>query len=60
MAMLTLSGFLILGAKAWWPNLHNGLPGADEAYAYMGILSVLLVHYAHDALLFFQPDSLIE
>ena len=58
--MLTFSGLLIVGAKAWWPNLHNGLPGADEAYAYMGILSVLLVHYAHDALLFFQPDSLIE
>jgi len=58
LAMLTVSGALILVAKALWPNLHSGLPGADEAYAYMGILSVLLVHYAHDALLFFQPDAL--
>jgi hypothetical protein len=58
MAMLTLSAVLIVCAKAFWPNLHNGLPGADEAYAYMGILSILLVHYAQDALLFFTPESI--
>jgi hypothetical protein len=58
MAMLTFSGVLILFAKASWPNLHAGLPGADEAYAYMGILSILLVHYVQDGLLFFHPESL--
>jgi hypothetical protein len=56
--MLTFSGVLILFAKASWPNLHAGLPGADEAYAYMGILSILLVHYVQDGLLFFHPESL--
>jgi hypothetical protein len=58
MAMLIFSGVLIVFAKACWPNLHDGLPGADEAYAYMGILSILLVHYAQDALLFFNPKSI--
>lgn len=58
MAMLTLSAVLIVCARAFWPNLHNGLPGADEAYAYMGILSILLVHYVQDALLFFNPKSI--
>jgi hypothetical protein len=58
MAMLTLSAVLIISAKILWSNLHSGLPGADEAYAYMGILSVLLVHYAHDALLFFNPQAI--
>ena len=58
MAMLAISPLLIAGTKAWWPHLHNGLPGADEAYAYVGILSILLVHYAQDALLFFDPKSI--
>ncbi len=58
MAMLIISPLLIAGTKAWWPHLHNGLPGADEAYAYAGILSILLVHYAQDALLFFDPKSI--
>ncbi len=58
MAMLIISPLLMAGTKAWWPNLHNGLPGADEAYAYVGILSILLVHYAQDALLFFDPKSI--
>jgi hypothetical protein len=58
MAMLTFSGVLIVFAKTCWLNLHDGLPGADEAYAYMGILSILLVHYAQDALLFFNPKAI--
>jgi len=58
MAMLVISPLLILGTRVLWPHLHEGLPGADEAYAYVGILSILLVHYAHDALLFFDPKSI--
>jgi len=58
MAMLIISPLLIAGTKMWWPHLHGGLPGADEAYAYIGILSILLVHYAQDALLFFNPKSI--
>lgn len=58
MAMLIISPLLMAEAKAWWPHLHEGLPGGDEAYAYIGILSILLVHYAQDALLFFDPKSI--
>ncbi len=60
MAMLPISGILILSAGALWPNLHGSLPGADEAYTYMGILSVLLVHYVHDALLFTDSNAIVE
>jgi len=60
MAMLPISGILIISAGALWPNLHGHLPGADEAYTYMGILSVLLVHYVHDALLFTDYDAIVE
>lgn len=60
MAMLPISGILIISAGALWPNLHGDLPGADEAYTYMGILSVLLVHYVHDALLFTDTDAIVE
>ena len=60
MAMLTASGILIISAGALWPNLHGDLPGADEAYTYMGILSVLLVHYVHDALLFTDSEAIVE
>ena len=35
------------------------MPGSDEAYTYMGILSVLLVHYVHDALLFTDHDAIV-
>ncbi len=59
LAMLPLSGLLIVGARTLWPNLHQGMPGADEAYSYMGILSILLVHYVHDGLLFTDSDSII-
>jgi hypothetical protein len=59
MAMLPISGLLILSARAFWPNVHGDLPGADEAYTYMGILSVLLVHYVHDAVLFTDQDALV-
>ncbi len=58
MMMLIISPLLIVGTKAWWPHLHDGLPGADEVYAYIGILSILLVHYAQDALLFSNPKSI--
>jgi hypothetical protein len=58
MAMLILSPVLIAGTKVLWPHLHEGLPGGDEAYAYIGILSILLVHYAQDALLFCNPKSI--
>ncbi len=58
MAMLIISPLIIAAAKLWWPHLHEGLPGADEAYAYIGILSILLVHYAQDALLFCDPKSI--
>ena len=58
MSMLIISPLLIAGIKTWWPHLHDGLPGADEAYAYAGILSILLVHYAQDALLFSDPKSI--
>jgi len=59
LAMLPISGALILVATALWPNIHNGAPGADEAYSYMGILSILLMHYVHDALLFFDSKSIL-
>ncbi len=57
-AMLVVSPLLIGLTKIWWPHLHAGLPGGDEAYAYVGILSILLVHYAQDAFLFFDPRSI--
>lgn len=60
MAMLPISGLLIISAQALWPNLHGDLPGADEAYMYMGILSILLVHYVHDALLFTDSDAIAD
>lgn len=60
LAMLPISGMLIMTARFFWPNAHGDLPGADECYTYMGILSVLLVHYVHDALLFTDSDALIE
>jgi hypothetical protein len=59
LALLPISGALMLAASALWPNLHAGRPGADEAYTYMGILSVLLVHYVHDALLFGNSEALV-
>jgi hypothetical protein len=60
LAMLPISGVLILAAGAFWPEVHGDLPGSDEAYTYMGILSILLVHYVHDALLFTDHHSLVE
>ncbi len=60
LAMLPVSGMLILAAGWFWPHAHGDLPGSDEAYTYMGILSVLLVHYVHDALLFTDHEALIE
>jgi hypothetical protein len=60
MAMLPISGILIISAQVFWPNLHPGMPGSDEAYTYMGILSVLLVHYVHDALLFTDSGAIVE
>jgi hypothetical protein len=60
LAMLPISGILLISASTFWPNLHAGMPGADEVYTYMGILSVLLVHYVHDALLFTDTDAIVE
>jgi hypothetical protein len=60
MAMLPISGILITSAKAFWPNLYPGRPGADEVYTYVGILSILLVHYVHDALLFTDSEAIVE
>jgi hypothetical protein len=59
LAMLPISGLLIISARGLWPDVHGDLPGADEAYTYMGILSVLLVHYVHDAVLFTDEDALV-
>lgn len=59
MAMLPLSGLLLIFASVFWPNLHPGMPGADEVYSYMGILSILLVHYLHDALLFTDSQAIV-
>jgi hypothetical protein len=59
MAMLPISGLLFLGANLIWPNLHAGQPGAAEVYGYIAILSILLVHYYHDAFLFTKPDALV-
>jgi hypothetical protein len=60
LAMLPISGMLIMTAKFFWPNAHGNLPGANECYTYRGILSVLRVHYVHDAGLFTDTDSLVE
>jgi hypothetical protein len=60
LAMLPISGLLIIAAGVLWPHLHGDLPGADEAYTYMGILSILLVHYVHDALLFTDHDAIVK
>lgn len=60
LALVPISGMLVLSARFCWPNVHGDLPGSDEAYTYMGILSVLLVHYVHDAVLFTDQDALVE
>lgn len=60
MAMLPVSGLLLVLAGTLWPDLHPGRPGADEAYIYIGILSVLLVHYVHDSLLFTDSAAIVE
>jgi hypothetical protein len=60
LSMLPISGILILAAGRFWPDVHGGMPGSDEAYTYMGILSILLVHYVHDALLFTDHDAIVE
>lgn len=43
---MRVSGLPILGARVLGRHLHDGQPGADEAYTYAGVLSVLLVHDA--------------
>jgi len=58
--MLPISGLLIIFAGVFWPHAHGDLPGSDEAYTYMGILSVLLVHYVHDALLFTDSQAIVD
>ena len=60
LAMLPISGLLLTSGLMLWPNLHPGKPGADEVYSYMGILSILIVHYVHDALLFTDSRAIVE
>jgi hypothetical protein len=60
LAMLPISGVLLTSGSIIWPNLHPGKPGADEVYSYMGILSILIVHYVHDALLFTDSKAIVE
>lgn len=60
LSMLPISGILILAAGRFWPHVHGDMPGSDEAYTYMGILSVLLVHYVHDALLFTDHEAIVN
>jgi hypothetical protein len=59
LAMLPISGVLLVSGSIFWPNLYPGKPGADEVYSYMGILSILLVHYVHDALLFTDSRAIV-
>jgi hypothetical protein len=59
MAMLPISGLMYIGARLIWPDLHAGAPGADEVYTYIGVLSILLVHYVQDGLLFTDARSLV-
>ncbi len=60
LAMLPISGVLLTSGSILWPNLHPGKPGADEVYSYMGILSILIVHYVHDALLFTDSKAIVD
>jgi hypothetical protein len=60
LAMLPISGVLLTSGSLLWPNLHPGKPGADEVYSYMGVLSILIVHYVHDALLFTDSGAIVE
>lgn len=60
MAMLPISGLLIYGSPLLWPEIGTRGPGSDEVYSYMGILSILLVHYVQDALLFTDSRSIAE
>jgi hypothetical protein len=59
LGLLPISGLLLAAGAIVWPNLHGGMPGADEAYVYMGVLSVLLIHYVHDALLFTDSRAIV-
>lgn len=58
-ALVPVSGVLIVAARFIWPNLHAGNPGADEVYEYLIVLSVLLVHYFHDAFLFSDTEAVL-
>lgn len=58
-ALVPVSGVLVVAASLVWPHLHAGRPGADEAYRYMVVLSVLLVHYFQDTFLFTDADAII-
>ena len=60
MAMLPISGFIYVAARLIWPDLHAGYPGADETYMYIAVLSILLMHYVQDGLLFTDSQSLVE
>jgi hypothetical protein len=50
---------LVLAASLLWPNLHEGMPGADETYEYMVVLSILFIHYLQDAFLFTDTRAIV-
>ena len=58
-ALVPVSGVMIVVARFIWPDLHAGNPGSDEVYEYLVVLSVLLVHYFHDAFLFSDADAVL-
>lgn len=60
MAMLPISGLIYVGARLIWPDLHAGYPGADETYTYIAVLSILLIHYLQNGLLFNNSQTLVE
>ena len=60
MAMLPVSSVIVIVSARIFPQLHAGQPGSDEVYTYMGLLSILLVHYVHDGLLYTDPEDIVE
>lgn len=57
--MLPISPMIMIIMNHLLPDLHEGQPGADEVYQYMGILSILLMHYVHDGFLFTDHEDLV-
>lgn len=59
MALLPLSSLIVIVMGGLFPELHGDAPGADEVYTYMGLLSILLIHYVHDAFLFVDSEDIV-